>query len=115
MVLFGDVTQVALESALDNVALRQRVTASNLSNAATPGYHAQRVDFESALASALRAGEPANVGATISDANTPDNGNGNTVSMENESTALMRNGLQYQSLVQAVNYRFDILRSAIGG
>lgn len=114
MTLFTDVSQAAIEKALDGVSLRQRVEAQNLANVATPGYRAQKVDFESALQNAISAGDPQNAGLSVGDAGTPDNGNGNTVAMESETAGLMRSSLQYQSLVQAVNYKFDVLRSAIG-
>ena len=41
MGMFDSVSSVALHSALDGLALRQRVIADNVANIQTPGYHAQ--------------------------------------------------------------------------
>jgi len=38
-----------LARAMDTYTLRQRVTASNIANADTPGYNRKRVDFEQEL------------------------------------------------------------------
>ena len=34
--------------------MRQRVIANNIANINTPGYHAQRVEFENALAASVK-------------------------------------------------------------
>ena len=39
--MFDNVTTTSLTSALDNLALRQRVTADNIANIETPNFHAQ--------------------------------------------------------------------------
>ena len=45
--------------------------------------------------------------------NGPVNANGNDVDLETESTGLVRDGLQYDALVQATNYRLNVLRAAV--
>lgn len=59
MSVFNSVSYVALNSALDGLALRQRAIAENVANVQTPGYQAQRVAFEDALASAVEDGKGA--------------------------------------------------------
>src|SRR5690606_38210897 len=54
--VFDSVSYVAANSALDGLALRQRVIANNVANLNTPGYLAQRVSFERELAQAVRSG-----------------------------------------------------------
>ena len=56
MGLFDSVGFVALNSALDGLALRQRAIADNVANIQTPGYHARRVQFEDALTKAVGQG-----------------------------------------------------------
>jgi flagellar basal-body rod protein FlgB len=46
---FIDPATSILEQALDGLASRQSAISSNLANIDTPGYHAQTVDFETAL------------------------------------------------------------------
>lgn len=111
--MFDDRVSGALERALDGVALRQRVTSQNIANAMTPGYRAQRVQFESSLSAALAAGRPREASFEVVDSGGPAREDGNTVELESEATSLMRSGLQYEALVQAANYRHAIMRAAI--
>ena len=114
MTLFTDGVQSALERAMDGVALRQRTSAQNIANVMTPGYHAQRVSFEGDLAAALANGrDPGATDLTVTDAGGPVDESGNSVDLADESTSLMKSGLQYEALVQATNYRLGILRSAL--
>ncbi|MCW2776597.1 MAG: flgB [Frankiales bacterium] len=114
MDLFTDGVQSALERAMDGVALRQRVMSQNVANAMTPGYQAQKVEFEGALSDALRTGtSPADVTPTVTGTGAASNESGNNVELETEATGLMRNGLQYEALVQATSYRLGILRAAV--
>ena len=57
--MFDSVSITALNSALDGLALRQRVIANNIANIQTPGFHAGKVSFESALADAVASGSGA--------------------------------------------------------
>ncbi len=114
MTLFTDGVQSALERAMDGVALRQRVMSQNVANAMTPGYQAQKVEFEGALADALRTGSsPADVTPDVTGTGAAAREDGNNVDLETEATGLMRSGLQFEALVQAVNYRHNVLRAAV--
>jgi len=114
MALFTDGVQSALERAMDGVALRQRVSAQNIANVMTPGYHAQQVSFESNLASALATGgDPGQTALSVTEEPGVLNEQGNSVDLATESTGLMKSGLQYEALVQATNYRLGILRTAL--
>ncbi len=114
MTLFTDGVQSALERAMDGVALRQRTAAQNIANVMTPGYHAQRVSFEGDLAAALSRGEdPSQTSLTVADSGGPVDENGNSVDLADESTSLLKSGLQYEALVQATNYRLSILKAAM--
>jgi flagellar basal-body rod protein FlgB len=52
-----DLTQTALERALQGSAARQQALANNIANANTPGYERMDVDFHSAIADALDAAQ----------------------------------------------------------
>ena len=115
MTLFTDAVQGGLERALDATSLRSQVTADNLANAMTPGYKARRVEFEGALAAAMRSGRPESADVSVVDAGTPVREDGNSVLVEEETMQQMRTSLQYQALVEATAYKFGLLRSAIEG
>ena len=114
MELFTDTVTSAVERALDGVSQRQRVTANNIANVATPGFRASRVAFEEDLADAVRRGAPGQSNSSVVDAGTPARADGNNVSLEDETQIMITSGLQYQALVQALNYKLSVIRSAIG-
>ncbi len=113
--MFTDRVESGIERALSGVALRQRVTAHNLANAMTPGFTAQRVDFESSLAEAMSQGRPASAPLTVSRTTEAAKLDGNNVDVEVEVTEQQRSGLQYQALVAAANHKLGLLRTAIEG
>ena len=113
MTLFTDSVTAAYERGLTGVSERQRVTANNIANAATPGFTASKVDFEANLAAALEEGDPSNATATISATGDAPGIDGNNVSVETETTTMIRSGLQYDALVSALNYKLGLLHTAI--
>ena len=112
--LFTDTTTWALEHALDAVAERQRVSSNNIANSATPGFRSKRVDFEAALAQALRSNSD-DAAITYRNANTPIGINDNDVSLEEESALLLRTEILYEALIAAENYKLGLIRTAMGG
>ena len=114
MELFNDAVTSAVERALDGVSQRQKVTANNIANVATPGFKASRVTFEESLASAIQGGDPNRARADVNEADTAARADGNNVLLEEETQILIKSGLQYEALVQALNYKFNALRSAMG-
>jgi flagellar basal-body rod protein FlgB len=112
-----DTTQAALERAMHGASLRQSTLAENLANANTPGYQRRDVDFHSALAAAMGAGEHAveSVVATPAvDATAPIRADGSTVDVDKEAGQLAQAGLEHDALVAAAKARIDILKSAMG-
>lgn len=112
--LFTDTTTWALEHALNAVSERQRVLANNIANSATPGFRAARVDFEEALGQALRSGHD-DARITTRAANGTPGINGNDVSLEEESSLLMRTEILYEALIAAENYKLGLIRTATRG
>jgi flagellar basal-body rod protein FlgB len=109
-----DVTTSGLERALQGLTARQQATAANIANAQTPGYRAQRVNFEDSLSSAMNAGDPQSASIDTVDAGTPANITGNTVQLDSEVTDLQKEGLQYQAVASAISFKYSLLRTAIG-
>ena len=82
--MFDSVSSVALQSALDGLAMRQRVIADNVANIQTPGYHAQKVSFEDALSKAVSHGSGA-VTAHVARSLEPTRMDGNNVNLDEET------------------------------
>lgn len=110
--MFDSVSSVALQSALNSLALRQRTIASNISNVNTPGYHAQRVTFEAALAKSVKAGSGA-VEAATSRSLEPTRLDGSNVNLDTETLSNIDTVLRYQFATQAVGGEATSLRTAL--
>lgn len=114
--LFDDTTMRAIQFALRGVNERQQTTAHNIANANTPGFRSSRISFEDQLSTALRSNRSIDSLRTSREAaNTPINVQGNDVALEEESRDLIAAGVQYEALVNALNYKLGALRSAIRG
>lgn len=95
--------------------MRQTLLTNNISNADTPGYQRQDVNFEATLRSAVASGEaPTQVQFTPETQQGAAGPNGNGVNVDQESAQLAENGLDYQALTQVVGARDAIMRSAMG-
>ena len=112
--MIADATSTALHAALSGLAQRQRVTADNIANIQTPGFLAGRVDFESSLKGALRNGEtPAINGAHTARSLEPTNTNGNNVNLDQETVTATETGLRYQLALNALDGKYNVLRTAL--
>ena len=111
-----DSTGSVIYAALNGLAVRQRVIANNVANVETPGFIAGRVSFEDSLRAAVADGDSATTTsvATLSSTD-PVNVNGNNVSIDNEVVSLTKTDLAYQLMIQALNQKFGLLRTALGG
>lgn len=109
-----DVVTRAAYAALDGVALRQRVVADNIANSATPGYREKQVTFEDALGAAMSTGsDPMTVAADVSETGSPVKADGNSVDVTRQATLLDETTLQYQALVQVLNFRANIIKDGL--
>ena len=129
--LFGQVD--LLERGLDAVWLRQQVIAQNIANVNTPEYKSMRVDFEDALAHALRGqtgftarrtrkrhiqfgegSDPMAVTPTIAyNDHYTMRMDGNNVDIEQENTAQAENTIRYDLLSAKMNAEFSRLKLVI--
>lgn len=111
-VVFDSVTSVALSSALDGLALRQRAIANNIANVNTPNYHAKRVSFEDALAKSVAAGD-GHAAATTAASLEPAQLNGNNVNLDTETLSNVDTVLRFQFAAQAAGSEFTAVRAAM--
>ncbi len=112
MGMFDSVSYVALNSALDGLALRERTIAENVANIQTPNYQAKRVLFEDALVSAVQDGDGA-VTATVARSLEPTREDGNNVNLDTETLSNIDTNLRYTLATQAVSNTFSTMRAAL--
>ena len=115
-------------------AARAEVLSANIANADTPGYKAKDLDFSAALQQAqsgiqsgfsLATSNERHISSTISSGLTssikyrnpdqPDTGDGNSVDVQQERSAFLENGLEYQASLEFLNSRISGLLKAIKG
>lgn len=117
--MFDDTSSSVLRVALDSLAQRQRVIANNISNVETPGYLANKVKFEEALASAVSSGaSPEQIGtfrAAVEPSLEPTRPNGSNVNLDQETLANIDTGLRYQLMLNALDGKYKSLRTVISG
>lgn len=113
-----DNTLKALAMSTKMRELRQSVISANIANAETPGYKSKVVDFEGALASALKEQEPLtdkleNLKASVYDNPEAEVGlDGNSVDLEKEMSAMLENNLMYRTATQLINKKLAALKYA---
>ncbi|MCJ7751119.1 MAG: flagellar basal body rod protein FlgB [Armatimonadetes bacterium] len=123
--LLSDISSGALTGALRGCSARQRALADNIANVDTPGFIRQDLQFEEALATAVRTARraPQRAGHVVSefrvepkrDRSLPARADGNNVDIDREMVMLARNALRYQAAGEALSARVRMLRSAIQG
>lgn len=100
-----------LQFALDATVQQQQVIANNISNLNTPNFKADQVSFQASLAHALNSGGSASV-QTAPEPLAPGT-NGNNVSLPTETTLMMKNNLENQTLDNAISGQFTIISNAL--
>jgi flagellar basal-body rod protein FlgB len=98
-----------LENYMTVLTVRQRLVASNIANADTPGYHTKDIDFQSALRDATDGiqPQPQDVeGLKIKN-------DGNNVNLDREARLLSETDLRFSVASQLVRGELKSIRSAI--
>ena len=105
----------ALSGKLDQymtlLSVRQKLVASNIANADTPGYKTQDIDFESELQNAAAGSRPlaTNVpGLRVKN-------DGNNVDLDREARLLAENALRFSVASNLLRTQLKNLRAAIEG
>ena len=126
-----DKTIKALNASMQMRQLRQNVINANVANAETPGYRAKKMDFESALSSAIDRekfgkmhvehqdhylmgqGAIGRVRADVYD--NPEinySNDGNTVDLEKEMSNQVQNSILYDAATRLINKKLAALKYA---
>jgi flagellar basal-body rod protein FlgB len=90
------------------LSVRQKLVASNIANADTPGYRTQDIDFQSEF---LKAGGGLPHATDVPEL--PVKNDGNNVSLDREARLLAENALRFQVASQLMKSQIKAVRSAI--
>jgi flagellar basal-body rod protein FlgB len=125
---FSDDAMRAARLALDGLSLRQQVVGRNVANVDTPGYHAQSVDFESALKRVfnrsknglgLQATQEGHMGAPKEEIGFQVKGrpggsfraDENNVDIDAELLEMSEAGIQYQAVAESLTKKLQLLKT----
>jgi flagellar basal-body rod protein FlgB len=98
-----------IEKYLDVVSSRQKLVASNIANADTPGYRTQDLDFQSAFQLAMDDGSfhPVEVTSLTT------RNDGNNVDLDREARLLAENALRFSAASSMMRSQLNRVREAI--
>jgi flagellar basal-body rod protein FlgB len=113
--MMNDPIARALGAAIDGLDARQQAISANLANVETPGYLARTVSFEDSLRSAIGGGDPSNMQITVGRSVAATRVNGNNVNVDSEMMLASENVLAQRLMVQSLNSKYAVLRTAITG
>lgn len=104
-----DPVAVSLERYMDLLSLRQKLVASNIANADTPGYKTRDIDFQREYQAVLNGGTP----AAEEVAGLETRNDGNNVSVDREARLLAENAMRFQMASGLMRAQIRQVRSAI--
>jgi flagellar basal-body rod protein FlgB len=99
----------SIEQYMNLVSARQKLVASNIANADTPGYQTKDLDFENELKSQM-AGTKPNV---IEVSGLKNKNDGNNVDMDREARLLAENALRFSVASNLAHSEISTIRTAI--
>jgi flagellar basal-body rod protein FlgB len=97
-----------LEHYMDLVSARQKLVASNLANADTPGYKTQDIDFKREFESQLGSSP-----ATVEVSGLTSKNDGNNVNVDREARLLAENAMRFSIASTLVRGQISQMRAAI--
>ena len=102
-----------LDSYLTLVSQRQKLVASNIANADTPGYKTKDIDFEAQLNAALQTGgaNPSPPAVTVPGLRVKNDGN--NVDLDREARLLAENALRFGLASTLMKGQFAQIKEAI--
>jgi len=98
-----------LEHYMDLLSARQKLVASNIANADTPGYRTKDVDFRSELMGAAHAGSP----SVLEVEGLAVHNDGNNVNIDREARLLAENAIRFNVASNLVRSHLRTIRMAI--
>ena len=103
-----------LERYMDLLASRQKLVASNIANAATPGYRTKDIDFQFEFLSAVDGGGTQPPQPNVIEApGLKTKNDGNNVGLDRESRLLAENAIRFNVAASLWKVQARMVRSAI--
>jgi flagellar basal-body rod protein FlgB len=99
----------SLEKYMDLLATRQRLVASNIANADTPGYKTKDIDFSREFRSLTEGADP----AVLEAGGLTTRNDGNNVSLDREARLLAENAMRFNIASSLMRTQLRTVRSAI--
>ena len=100
-----------LEKYMDLLTARQKLVASNIANADTPGYTTKDIDFQQEFASMLNGQQP----LTIEARGLAVKGDGNNVNVDREARMLAENAMRFNVASVLLRGTINTVKEAITG
>ena len=100
-----------IERYMNLVSARQKLVASNIANADTPGYHTKDIDFRAELENQMAGSGP----NAVEVAGLKTKNDGNNVDMDREARLLAENALRFNVAVNLAHSELQTLKEAIQG
>ena len=100
-----------LERYLDLLSARQKISASNIANADTPGYQTKDIDFQQEFMSMINGQQP----LTIEADGLPIKPDGNNVNIDREARMLAENAMRFNVASVLLKGQIASIKSAIQG
>ncbi len=100
-----------LEHYMDLLSARQKLVASNIANADTPGYQTQDIDFQSEFMSMANGQSPQVINAQ----GLKEKPDGNNVNVDREARLLSENQMRFTLASNLVHGSFKTIQEAISG
>ena len=91
------------------VSMRQKLVASNIANADTPGYKTKDLDFQSDFQAAMTGGSP----RAVEVPSLPVKNDGNNVDLDREARLLAENALRFNIASNLMRSQLQQVKSAI--
>jgi flagellar basal-body rod protein FlgB len=98
-----------IENYMDLLSARQKLVASNIANATTPGYKTKDIDFQEEFENSLAPSTP--IAREIEGLKTKNDGN--NVSIDREARMLSENALRFNVATQLMRSAIKSLKNAI--
>ena len=99
----------SLEHYMNLLSARQKIVASNIANADTPGYKTKDLNFQAEFQSAIDAGSP----TPVEVAGLPVKNDGNNVNLDREARLLSENALRFNFATGIMRGQIKMIKDAI--
>lgn len=106
-----DAISANIERYMDLLSARQKLVASNIANADTPGYKTKDIDFQQEFASTLNGEQP----LTIDAQGLPEKPDGNNVNIDREARMLAENAMRFNVASSLLRQQIATVKEAITG